>query len=75
MAGGISAREFARREGVSDTLVWTSIKQDIPMAYANKSLNPRRRETRRREGGIPGANSSANTGANTPCEQGCEHPR
>lgn len=75
MAEGISAREFARREGVSDTLVRRAIKQGRLRVSADKLLDPDQLGTAWREGNVPGANTGANTPANRRCEQGCEHPR
>lgn len=65
MAEGISAREFARREGVSDTLVRRAIKQGRLKVSADKLLDPEQLGTAWREGNVPGALTSANR----PCEQ------
>lgn len=68
MAEGISIREFARREGLSDTLVRRAIKSGrLPLNADGKTLDPALvgsawcdRNAKREQGA-----NSANTGANT----------
>lgn len=62
---GISIREFARRDGCSDTLVRKAIKSGHLLAFDDGSLDPDHvggdwRKTNRR-GANPDANQSANT--------------
>lgn len=68
MSAGISAREFARREGVSDTLVRRAVKQGRLKVSANKLLDPAQLGTAWREGNAKGANprleKPVRTGAN-----------
>ncbi|MGC1550834.1 MAG: hypothetical protein WA777_20115 [Rhodanobacter sp.] len=69
MNDGVSIREFARREGCSDTLVRRAIKQDRLRVFEDKTINPALVGSAWRERnatGPTGANSGANTGANTP---------
>lgn len=69
MAEGISIREFARREGVSDTLVRRAIKQGRLKVSADKMLDPNQIGSAWREGNAKGANTAreqVRTGANTP---------
>lgn len=66
MPQGVSIREFARREGVSDTLVRKALKLNRLKAFYDKSIDPALVGTAWREGNVGGANSanqSANTGS------------
>ncbi|WP_269501094.1 hypothetical protein [Burkholderia sp. IMCC1007] len=63
MPQGISIREFARREGVSDTLVRKALKLNRLKAFDDKSLDAALVGTAWREGNVAGANS-ANQSAN-----------
>ena len=65
MADGISIREFARREDVSDTLVRRAIKQGRLRALADKSIDPALVGSAWREGNAKAPKQGANTGANT----------
>lgn len=60
---GISIREFARREGVSDTLVRKALKLNRLKAFDDKSIDPALVGSPWREGNATGANS-ANPSAN-----------
>lgn len=66
MDEGISIREFARREGVSDTLVRRAIKQGRIKALPDKTIDPKWAGSTWREGNAKSASSGANKGANTP---------
>lgn len=57
---GIAIREFARREGVSDTLVHQAIKNGRLKAYPDRSIDPALLGTPWRRG-----NATAATGAGT----------
>lgn len=75
MKQGISIREFARREGVSDTLVRRALKTARLKAFDDGSLDPNLVGTAWCEANAKGANTSANTqakNANTPAK--CSHP-
>lgn len=61
MAKGISIREFARREGVSDTLVRKAVKLGRLKAFDDKSIDPALAGSAWREGNAKGANRSANS--------------
>lgn len=63
MKEGISIREFARREGVSDTLVRKALKLKRLVAFADGSINPALAGSGWREGNAKAANS-ANPNAN-----------
>ena len=63
MKQGISIREFARRDGVSDTLVRKALKLNRLAAFEDGSLNPELVGSNWREGNAKGANS-ANQNAN-----------
>jgi hypothetical protein len=66
MPQGISIREFARREGVSDTLVRKALKLNRLKAFDDKSIDPALIGSAWREGNAKGANSanpSANSGS------------
>lgn len=56
-------REFARREGVSDTLVRKAVKLGRLKAFRDKSINPALVGTSWCESNAKGANTTANTGA------------
>ncbi len=58
---GISIREFARREGVSDTLVRKALKLNRLKAFEDKSIDPALVGSAWREGNATGANPSANS--------------
>ncbi|PMQ04173.1 hypothetical protein DyAD56_15910 [Dyella sp. AD56] len=64
MNNGISIREFARREGVSDTLVRRAVKQGRLRLSEDKSIDPSLVGSAWREGNAVGAKPSA-PGANT----------
>lgn len=64
MAAGISIREFARREGCSDTLVRRAVKQRRLAALEDGSIDPALVGSAWRKRNATGANS-ANTGANS----------
>ncbi|MCP1376033.1 hypothetical protein [Dyella lutea] len=71
MNNGISIREFARREGVSDTLVRRAVKQGRLTLFADKTIDQGLVGSAWREGNVGRAAAppaGANTGANT-CEQ------
>lgn len=61
MAQGISIREFARREGVSDTLVRRALTMGRLKAFDDKSMDPSLVGSSWREGNAKGANTGANT--------------
>jgi hypothetical protein len=61
MPQGISMREFARLEGVSDTLVRKAVKLNRLKAFDDKSIDPKLAGTAWREGNAKGANPSANS--------------
>jgi hypothetical protein len=63
---GIAIREFARREGVSDTLVHQAIKNGRLKAFPDRSIDPALLGTPWRMRNATGASaaSAANTGAN-----------
>lgn len=61
MPQGISIREFARREGVSDTLVRKAVKLSRLKAFDDKTLDPDLVGSAWREGNVKGANPSANS--------------
>lgn len=63
MPQGISIREFARREGVSDTLVRKALKLNRLKAFDDKSIDSALVGSAWREGNATGANS-ANRSAN-----------
>ncbi len=63
MKEGISIREFARREGVSDTLVRKALKLNRLAAFDDGSIDPKLAGSSWREGNAKGANS-ANPNAN-----------
>ena len=65
MPQGISIREFARREGVSDTLVRKAVKLNRLKAFDDKTIDPDLVGTAWREGNAKSANPSANPGANS----------
>ena len=65
MKQGISIREFARRESVSDTLVRKALKLNRLAAFEDGSLNPELVGSNWREGNAKGANS-ANPVVRTP---------
>jgi hypothetical protein len=68
MNDGVSIREFARREGCSDTLVRRAVKQGRLRAFEDKTIDPALVGSawRERNAVTPAtANSSANTTANT----------
>ncbi|MGO4416629.1 hypothetical protein AB4Z27_27035, partial [Cupriavidus sp. KB_39] len=65
MTTTISIREFARREGCSDTLVRRAVKQGRLRLSGDNGLDASLVGTAWREGNVKGANT-ANTGANTP---------
>lgn len=71
MTTAISIREFARREGCSDTLVRRAVKQGRLRLSGENGLDASLVGTAWREGNAKGANS-ANTGANTPANS--SHP-
>ncbi|WP_321810083.1 hypothetical protein [Burkholderia sp. BCC1985] len=73
MPQGISIREFARREGVSDTLVRKALKLNRLKAFDDKSIDSALVGTAWREGNVAGANS-ANQSAN-PGSQGSHSVR
>lgn len=58
---GISIREFARREGVSDTLVRKALKLNRLKAFEDKSIDPALVGSAWREGNATGANPGANS--------------
>ena len=58
MKQGISIREFARRDGVSDTLVRKALKLNRLEAFEDGSLNPELVGSNWREGNAKGANSA-----------------
>ena len=66
MKQGVSIREFARREGVSDTLVRKALKLNRLAAFGDGSLDPALVGSNWREGNAKTANSanSANPNAN-----------
>lgn len=79
MKQGISIREFARREGVSDTLVRRALKTARLKAFDDGSLDPNLVGTAWCEANAKGANTSANTSANTKTKNAntpakCSHP-
>jgi hypothetical protein len=61
MPKGVSIREFARLEGVSDTLVRKALKLNRLKAFDDKSIDPALVGTAWREGNARGANPSANS--------------
>lgn len=61
MPQGISIREFARREGVSDTLVRKAVKLNRLKAFDDKTIDPSLVGSVWREGNAKGANPSANS--------------
>jgi hypothetical protein len=61
MPKGVSIREFARLEGVSDTLVRKAVKLNRLKALDDKSIDPALVGTAWREGNAKGANPSANS--------------
>ncbi|WNC90947.1 hypothetical protein RI103_06240 [Paraburkholderia sp. FT54] len=61
MPKGVSIREFARLEGVSDTLVRKALKLNRLKAFDDKSIDPALVGTAWREGNAKGANPSANS--------------
>ncbi|NMX99337.1 hypothetical protein HBO43_22360 [Pseudomonas veronii] len=63
MKQGISIREFARREGVSDTLVRKALKLNRLKAFGDGSIDPGLAGSNWREGNAKGANP-ANPNAN-----------
>jgi len=63
MKQGVSIREFARREGVSDTLVRKALKLNRLKAFDDGSINPSLAGSNWREGNAKGANP-ANQNAN-----------
>ena len=58
MKQGISIREFARRDGVSDTLVRKALKLNRLAAFEDGSLNPELVGSNWREGNAKSANSA-----------------
>ena len=58
MKQGISIREFARRDGVSDTLVRKALQLNRLAAFEDGSLNPELVGSNWREGNAKGANSA-----------------
>lgn len=58
MPKGVSIREFARLEGVSDTLVRKALKLNRLKAFDDKSIDPALVGTAWREGNAKGAKSS-----------------
>lgn len=64
MPQGISIREFAKREGVSDTLVRKAVKLNRLKAFGDKSIDPALVGTAWRAGNVGGA-SGANPPANS----------
>ncbi|TAL89273.1 MAG: hypothetical protein EPN62_08725 [Candidimonas sp.] len=66
MGQGISIREFARREGVSDTLVRKAVKLGRLKAFDDKSMDPALVGTSWCESNAKGANTPANPTANPP---------
>lgn len=73
MADGISIREFARREGCSDTLVRKGLKSGHIKAFGDGTLDPALVGTGWRKGNRAGANA-ANQSAN-PEEKGSQGSR
>jgi len=71
MTTAISIREFARREGCSDTLVRRAVKQGRLRLSGDNGLDASLVGTAWRESNAKGANS-ANKGANTPANS--SHP-
>lgn len=69
---GISIREFARREGVSDTLVHQALKNGRLKAYPDRSIDPAMLGTpwRMRNANGTSAASAANTPANGSLQEG-----
>lgn len=65
MSETISMREFARREGCSDTLVRRAVKQGRLKVSEDGNLDEALVGTPWRESNAKGANTPANTGANT----------
>lgn len=63
MAQGISIREFARRDGCSDTLVRRAIKDGYLPAFEDGTLNPALVGTPWRKGNNAPANPTANRSA------------
>jgi hypothetical protein len=61
MPQGISIREFARREGVSDTLVRKALKLNRLKAFDDKTIDPTLVGSAWRESNAKGANQSANS--------------
>jgi len=61
MPQGISMREFARLEGVSDTLVRKAVKLNRLKALDDKTIDPKLVGSAWREGNAKGANTSANS--------------
>lgn len=61
MAAGISIREFARREGCSDTLVRRAVKQRRLAALEDGSIDPTLVGSAWRKRNATGANTSANS--------------
>jgi hypothetical protein len=61
MPQGISIREFARREGVSDTLVRKALKLNRLKAFDDKTIDPALVGSAWRESNAKGANQSANS--------------
>jgi len=74
MKEGISIREFARREGVSDTLVRKALKLKRLVAFADGSINPALAGSSWREGNAKAANS-ANQSANPAVRSSQVEPR
>lgn len=69
MNSGVSIREFARREGVSDTLVRRAVKQGRLRLRDDKTIDPSLVGSAWREGNAIAKKASAaaaNTGANRP---------
>lgn len=74
MKEGISIREFARREGVSDTLVRKALKLKRLVAFADGSINPELAGSSWREGNAKAANA-ANQSANPMVRSSQVEPR
>ncbi|PLZ02567.1 hypothetical protein CY652_10685 [Burkholderia sp. WAC0059] len=72
MAEGISIREFARRECVSDTPVRRALKQARVKAFDDGTLDPSLIGTAWREGNAKGAAPAVSSSANKGCEHECE---
>ncbi len=71
MNAGLSIREFARREGVSDTLVHRAIKQGRLRLSTNKTIDPKLVGSpwcERNAIGKKPPKKGANTSANTPAQ-------